>query len=27
VLDCGGGYRLPEPTRLADQLVARVRQG
>lgn len=23
VLACGGGYRIPEPTRLADQLVAR----
>lgn len=23
VLACGGGYRLPEPTRLADRLVAR----
>jgi deoxyribonuclease V len=22
VLDCGGGYRLPEPVRLADRLVA-----
>ena len=21
-LSCGGGYRLPEPTRLADRLVA-----
>jgi deoxyribonuclease V len=25
VLGCGGGYRLPEPTRLADRLVAAVR--
>ena len=25
VLACGAGYRLPEPTRLADRLVARVR--
>jgi deoxyribonuclease V len=24
VLECGGGYRLPEPTRLADQLVGRL---
>lgn len=28
VLACGGGYRVPEPTRLADRLVARFkRQG
>lgn len=26
VLACGGGYRLPEPTRLADQLVARYKK-
>lgn len=25
VLECGGGFRLPEPTRLADQLVRRRR--
>ncbi len=25
VLRCGGGFRLPEPTRLADRLVARAR--
>ncbi len=25
VLECGAGYRLPEPTRLADQLVTRLR--
>jgi deoxyribonuclease V len=27
VLACGGGYRLPEPTRLADQLVAAAKRG
>ena len=27
VLDCGAGYRIPEPTRLADRLVARVKRG
>jgi len=27
VLRCGGGYRLPEPTRLADQLVAAAKRG
>lgn len=27
VLRCGNGYRLPEPTRLADRLVARVKRG
>ena len=27
VLRCGNGYRLPEPTRLADQLVARAKRG
>ena len=26
VLDCGAGYRLPEPTRLADKLVAQVKR-
>jgi deoxyribonuclease V len=26
VLQCGVGYRLPEPTRLADRLVARVKR-
>ena len=26
-LACGAGYRVPEPTRLADQLVARARSG
>ena len=26
VLDCGEGYRLPEPTRLADRLVARAKR-
>ena len=26
VLDCGGGFRLPEPTRLADRLVAGVKR-
>jgi len=26
VLACGMGYRLPEPTRLADRLVARYKQ-
>ncbi len=26
VLDCGAGYRLPEPTRLADRLVAQVKR-
>jgi deoxyribonuclease V len=26
-LACGAGYRLPEPTRLADQLVGRVKRG
>jgi deoxyribonuclease V len=26
VLDCSAGYRLPEPTRLADQLVARAKK-
>ena len=26
VLRCGGGYRVPEPTRLADRLVARARR-
>jgi deoxyribonuclease V len=26
VLDCTAGYRLPEPTRLADKLVARVKR-
>lgn len=26
VLKCGNGYRLPEPTRLADQLVARYKR-
>lgn len=26
VLACGAGYRLPEPTRLADRLVARAKQ-
>jgi len=26
ILRCGAGYRLPEPTRLADQLVARVKR-
>jgi deoxyribonuclease V len=25
-LACGGGYRVPEPTRLADQLVARAKR-
>jgi len=25
VFDCGAGYRLPEPTRLADRLVARAK--
>lgn len=25
ILDCGAGYRLPEPTRLADRLVARAK--
>ena len=27
VLACGGGYRVPEPTRRADQLVTAARQG
>lgn len=27
VLECGIGYRLPEPTRLADRLVAAVKRG
>ncbi|MCP5517548.1 MAG: endonuclease V [Verrucomicrobiales bacterium] len=27
VLACGAGFRLPEPTRLADRLVARARAG
>jgi deoxyribonuclease V len=27
VLACGAGYRLPEPTRLADQLVAAAKRG
>jgi len=27
VLRCGNGYRLPEPTRLADRLVAAVKRG
>lgn len=26
VLACGAGFRVPEPTRLADQLVARYKQ-
>jgi deoxyribonuclease V len=26
VLACDGGYRLPEPTRLADSLVARAKR-
>jgi len=26
VLDCGGGFRLPEPTRLADRLVAKFKR-
>jgi deoxyribonuclease V len=26
VLDCSGGYRLPEPTRLADRLVAQYKR-
>ena len=26
ILDCGAGYRLPEPTRLADRLVARAKR-
>ena len=25
-LACGGGYRLPEPTRLADRTVARAKR-
>jgi deoxyribonuclease V len=27
VLACGGGFRLPEPTRRADMLVGRIARG
>ncbi|MCP4230944.1 MAG: endonuclease V, partial [bacterium] len=26
VMQCGGGYRLPEPTRIADKEVTRLRK-